>query len=597
MLFRAVEKNTNSIPKTLLEFSKAKNIELKFLDFDISSFATFLTQEGSEPYKIESDLSLAQLQDPTLEITQTYTINIIPMIKRDESVSLSLAANKSKLRAAITVKKGSVFKKSTTLLKDLKNDIWKKKLRAGFLIDIFEDNLDTQLQKLLNIVPYSQALEKDLKFTVASGLIPDEPIDAKLEKFYEKKNVESKSLISGIDKGELVATYTLPKSGTQGRACNGKFIPIQEASIIDKQPTIDGSIREDNLGHAIEYYAQVDGYPVVSKDKLFISNNLQLSEATFKSTAVIDSGNKDLDISVNINHDKTHNEDAIGSGVKIDVKELNVDGSIASNVHIATDSLNVDAQTHSKSTMAVQDKATIKLHRGNLTAKIADIDILESGKVTATESVTIRQMLGGTVIAPVVKVDEVLANTTIIASELIEVKSILGEHNKLIIDPDSIQSYHDRVQLLKDSIEAKKISLKEEIKNFEKKTQDHHAKIDRIKVFQKRVLDATKAGKTPMKQDILRVKQFKKDSDRLTLEKERFPERETEITNDEAELYRLCNKDLYAKIKSNTIYDGHTKVIFVNILTREELFIIPKGKSEEIFLKLNEDNERVISIS
>lgn len=118
-----------------------------------------------------------------------------------------------------------------------------------------------------------------------------------------------------------------------------------------------------------------------------------------------------------------------------------------------------------------------------------------------------------------------------------------------------------------------------------------------MKIFQKRVLEASKIGKSPMKQDILRIKQFKKDSQKLALEKESFIEKEKEITNLEEELDKLFNKDLYAKVKSNTLYNGHTKVIFVNLKTKEEVFVIPQGKVEEISLVLNSQNERIISMS
>ena len=100
-----------------------------------------------------------------------------------------------------------------------------------------------------------------------------------------------------------------------------------------------------------------------------------------------------------------------------------------------------------------------------------------------------------------------------------------------------------------------------------------------------------------MKQDVIRVKQFKKDSQKLSLEKEQLKEFDLLIIDLEKELDKLCNKDLYAKIKSNTTYDGHTKVIFVNIKTKEELFYIPQGQAAEISLTLNAENERVITVN
>ena len=597
MSFRTAERTSSSIPKCLLEFSKEKNIDVKLLDFELVSYETILEKSDGTSHIIMDEISFAQLTDPNLEIKQTYTIHIFPFIKQEKPILLALSANKIKTKAIISIKEGSVFTKSPTLLKNLKNEIWKKKLRSGFLINVFEEILYTQLSKLLKIISYDKALTKDIKFTVASGIMPTEPIDAKLEKLYEKKSVESKSIIAGVDKNELILKYRFAKDGIDGRACNGKYILAQKANILDKKPDIDATIREEAFEEYIEYYANVDGYPLLYKNTLSISNTLQLQEANFKSTANINSGGQDIDISVNIEHDKTHNEDAIGSGVKIDVQELNVDGSIASNVNIATQNLKVDAQTHKNSTMIVRDTATIKLHRGDLTTKNAEIDILESGKVTASESIKVRQMLGGIVIAPIVKIDEVLANTTIIASELIEIKSILGEHNKLIINPDAIQSYHKEVEDLKEKIQTKELELKEETAILEKKIREHSSKIDRIKTFQKRVLEATKLGKTPMKQDVIRVKQFKKDSQKLSLEKEQLKEFDLLIIDLEKELDKLCNKDLYAKIKSNTTYDGHTKVIFVNIKTKEELFYIPQGQAAEISLTLNAENERVITVN
>ena len=597
MSFSTVERTSSSIPKSLLEFSKEKSIDIKLLDFELISYETLLKKSDDTIHQVTEDISLAQLSDPTLEIIQTYTINIFPLIERENPILLSLSANKERTKAIISIRQASVFTQTPTLFKNLKNEIWKKKLRSGFLINIFEDNLEKQLTKLLNIIPYGKAITKDIQFTVASGLLPIEPIDAKLEKIYEKKSLESASIIAGVTKDELIARYTFAKDGIDGRACNGKSILAQIQNTLDKEPEINDTIRKEEFDEYAEYYAKVDGYPLLYKNILSISNTLQLKEANFKSTANINSGGQDIDISVNIEHDKTHNEDAIGSGVKIDVQELNVDGSIASNVNIATQNLKVDAQTHKNSTMIVRDTATIKLHRGDLTTKNAEIDILESGKVTASESIKVRKMLGGIVIAPIVKIDEVLANTTIIASELIEIKSILGEHNKLIINPDAIQSYHKEVENLKEKIQTKELELKEETAILEKKIREHSSTIDRIKTFQKRVLEATKIGKTPMKQDVIRVKQFKKDSQKLSLEKEQLKEFDLLIIDLEKELDKLCNKDLYAKIKSNTTYDGHTKVIFVNIKTKEELFYTPKGQAAEISLTLNTKNERVITVS
>lgn len=616
MSFTPIRIVTESIPKTLSDFAKANKLAPRLVDFELISFDTLLQSTKSGATKVVDKVTLSQLQNSNLNIIQKYTINIIPLKelnnnkpanKEDEGevaeeieekkskLLLSLSSNSLKTKVVINIKKDTIFVNTPNVMKALKKEIWKKKLSAGFLIGILEDNLATQLLKLLKIIHYDAPLGKELKFTVATGFLPLEPIDAKLEKIYEEKIKDSNNLISGVDKDELIARYILPKHATGGRSCDGKAIPAVKPKLLDKKPSIDETITEKVLDDYIEFYANTNGYPAFHKQVFTVSNTVALKEANFRSSGLIDSGDEDIDIAVSIQHNKSESEDAIGSGVKIDVKELSVDGSIASNVKITTQTLNVDAQTHSKSSLDVKGTATIKLHRGDLVAKDAIIDVLESGKVTASSSITIRQMLGGVVIAPIVKIDEVLSNTTIIASELIEIKSILGEHNKLIIDPDSIEQYHNEIEELKQKIKHQELLYKEEKEKLEKNTVEHNSKLERIITFQQRVQKAIQTGKTPMKQDVIRVKQFKKDADKLLLEKEDLEKYITTITSLEAGLDKLANKDLYAKIRSNTLYDGHTKVVFVNVKTREELFFIPEGKIEEIYLCLNEENERVIS--
>ena len=595
MSFKPVQVISDSIPNSLLAFAKKNSIHPKKLDFELISHQTLLQSIKSSATKVVETVSASHFRNASLNIIQKYTINIIPLVDIDKKLLLSFSASPSKIKASINIKKGSVFTDSPSQLKDLKNEIWKKKLKAGFLIDIFEDNLDTQLNKLLKIVPFNQALPKELKFTVAAGFLPTEPVDGCLQKIYEEKIAESDNLISTVKKNELIATYTIAKKATVGRTCDGKAIEAKKPKLIDKQPNIDDTITEKTSEDSIEYFASVDGYPEYNNNNLTISDTVSLQEANFKSTALIDSGNDDVSVSVKIQHNKSHNEDAIGSGVNIDVKELSVDGSIASNVTIETESLNVDAQTHKKSKMQVKDTANIKLHRGDLDAKDAFIDVLENGKVTASNSATIKQMLGGVVIAPTVKVGEVLSNTTIIASELIEIKSILGEHNKLVIDPDSIANYHNEIEEIQNQIKQKQEDYDEAKENLEKRSQEHSSQLDRIKTFKERVDKAVKSGKKPMKQDLIRVKQYKKEADKLSLEKENLSPQKDIITSLELELDKLCNKDLYAKIKSNTVYDGHTKVVFVNVKTREEISFVPEGRVSEIFLTLDENNERVIS--
>jgi len=120
----------------------------------------------------------------------------------------------------------------------------------------------------------------------------------------------------------------------------------------------------------IEYFASDNGYVVFANNELRISKTLKLEGADFKSSATIDAGDDQRDISVHIQHKKSHSEDAIGSGVRIDVKELNVEGSVGSNVTIAT----------------IETPSRNSTNGGRLQRRVRPIKRLKSIMVTAAES-------------------------------------------------------------------------------------------------------------------------------------------------------------------------------------------------------------------
>jgi hypothetical protein len=601
MNFTPVVRTSKSIPKSLLEFSIDRKIDTKLLDFELLSFETLMKKQSFDEYKLIEDpktLSKDDLLDPSTSIIQEYSIKIMPLKKpnKDQSLKLSIAVNKLKTKAVISILKGSVISSKKGFLRELRDQIWKKKLKAGLFINIFEGSLNSTLKKLSKAAPLDKPLPKDIKFSIALGIEPTPPIDAKLVKIYEQKYKDSISFIEGVDKDELILRYIKPVNGKDGRACDGRYIQVREPRNINLKPVTNDTISHKELEESIEYFANVDGYVEYRDGKFCISKTLKLNGADFKSTGAIETGD-DKDISVLIKHSKSASEDAVGSGVNIDVKNLDVDGSIGSNVNISTQKLNVDAQTHRKSKLKVANHANIKLHRGDLVANEAKIDILESGKVTANKSIYIKKMLGGEATAPIVKIDELLSNCTVIASKLIEIKSIGGTNIKLIIDPNSIDSYHKELKELEESIKKTKNIFKTNQENFNNDLKKHLGEADRIKTFKRRILQAKKDGKTPMKQDILRVKIYKKTSDELKKMKNNLDKEELLIKEMESELQKMYESDLHAKIRSKSSYDGHSKVIFINPKNKEQITHIPEGKIGTISLTLNSEGERVIKES
>ena len=594
--FKPFSKKTVSVPKTLQAFSVDKNINIKSIDFTLEGYETLIRRKGvSEDLIIEDPASIdqAMMLNKDARIYQRYEITIFSSELDTNAYEISLAYNKQKTKVIATIKAGTVFSTDNNLAKNLKDTIYHKKLSLGCLIGIFEEKLEQQLKKLLEILPYGKKLSKDIRFTVAQGIEPIECVNSEIEKTYLEAKENTRNYIDGVHKGELVLRYKKHKDATAGRTCEGKYIEPNKPIIL-KIPQIDETITTQENDQYIDFYANDNGYVSYENNFLCISKTLKLESATFKTTGDIDAGELNDEVSVAIEHSQGTHEDGISSGVKIDVKTLNSNGTIGANVEVLACDLHLDAQTHKHSSLAVKNTAKIKLHRGELFANEAEIDILETGRVTAYESVHVKKMIGGEIIAPKVYIDELVSNGKITASELIDVTSISGDHNILIIDPSKIENYHTVKKELTDQIEAKKMLYKEEQKNLEARIKDHAEQLDRIKTFQQRIAEAKTYGKTPMKQDILRIKEYKRKSEELKQKQEELSSEKHEINKLEDALLQLLDQDLYAQIKTNSLHNGHSKVVFVNPKNAKEVVTIPTGRIETISLELDKDGQRVI---
>ncbi len=585
MSFTPVTRISRNVLKTLNDFAQERRVDPKLLDFDLLSYETLIKRGTDDAYRaigLSEILCEDLMLDPLFCIIQEYEIRIFSKdsTKLISTINLALSSDKYKIKAVATFGVGTVLVAHKGVLKELRDALWKKKLLAGFFIDFFEANLVNQLKKLVTLIGFNKPLAKEIKFSVASGINPQPPVDAKILKIYLEQQTEN-NLIHPIETGTNILRYIKPKAGIDGRGCDAKYIKVREPRVIDLKPLFDETIYEVEGESEILYYAKNDGYVKCEHGVYKISKKLFLESASFKSSANIEAA-EERDISVHIGGKQKSYEDAIGSGVRIDVRDLNVEGSIASNVQIIANDLTIEAQTHSKSKLDVANVANIKLHKGDLNANEANIEILEIGKVTAKTIINIKQMLGGEAIAPIVKVEEVLSNCVITASELIEIGNINGHGVKLIIDPNSMESYHNQIEELKNRLKTLSIEIRLQKEEFEKVHKEHSAGLPRIKKFQQRILLAQKEGSEPMKQDLIRIKQYKKSAEELKLRATKISDLEIEFERFAGEQERLYKQDLHAKIVHHGVYDGRTQITFVNPKTQEKVVATPTGERETI---------------
>ena len=595
--FSSFTKTSTNVTQTLNEAASERNIEKEEVDFDLLKTQTLIQSENYKEWTIvEQPLEKAfdekTIKSPFLLVKQDYEIRVRPFSKDIlEKVKIEIAFNKAKSKVIAAFKKGSVFPCDDNLAKLLKRELNKRKLRLGFLIGHFEGDLNATLIKLAKAVKCGAPLSKDVKIAIAQSPGVVFPVDDQIILHYKANQDDKKSMIEGVDADVLIFEYVKPIEGEDGRSCNGEIILASKPKASHANYKADDDTtyaKEDEL--SVKYYSKIDGYVKNSNQAISISKELTMESATFRKNQSIDT-HESQDIYVNIKQ-KNKTCDAVGSGVVINVKELNVEGTVGSHAQVKAHELSVGEQTHRKARLEAVQNATIHLHRGDLKAKTATIEILENGTVRANE-VYVKKMLGGEIIAHKVVVEELASNATIIASESIEVHRISGEHNKLIIDPDKIEDYHEKVSIIKTRLKEKNVLLKDLKAAYSKRLKAHQELLPRIKVFQKRCLLATKEGKTPNKADMIRIKLYKGQTEEFKNELVSINIQKKKILDLNNELEKLYEAEMHATIIHKSDYDGQTKVIFVDVKTSKEYSISPKGSYEKLFLIKDEDDKKI----
>ena len=112
-----------------------------------------------------------------------------------------------------------------------------------------------------------------------------------------------------------------------GRNLKGELIPVQEPKETNKQELQIGEnieIKED--ASSIKYIAKVAGYVSEEGGKYDVKEELDVNEATIKTTGSIEAG-LDSDVVINIREQDTF-KDAVGADIKIETSVINIKGNI-----------------------------------------------------------------------------------------------------------------------------------------------------------------------------------------------------------------------------------------------------------------------------
>jgi len=591
--FNPVKRFSKNINLTLEEFSKEYEVDISELDFDIHKTTTYyqigIEKEAKEvtDASLEKILSEKNLRSPKLILYQTYDILIKPKKKnKNYFLNFSFVANANKTKAIVVIKTDSILMPNSKTEAQIINQIRSKMAQMGLLVKLFDKKLHPNVRKMLVLIKKDKSLTQDYKFVVAQSIDAIPPIDEKLVLHYAKDK-ESKSYVDGVNSGDLIVEYIMPKKGKKGRSLKGTIIDDTEPKYKYGEVIIDEHFEEKIEKDKKLYYAKKDGYIEHEHNRFSIANSLQVTNVSFKGTGSIKT-EEDQKVDLKI-IDADHTKDAIGGGVNVDVASLDVAGSIGGNAEINATTIDVGAQTHKNSILEATENANIKLHRGNLKAKHATIDILETGTIEA-EIAHITQTVGGEVRAKEIYIKELVSNSIIIASNIIEIGIISGEANKIYIAPGMIGDREDRCNTLRKKIDEHQKIINKQEQQYHKSITNFKESNERIKSFKKKFLDAQKAGNKPPVHVAIKIKQFNKETEKLKEEALKIESMKEENKTFILELDKELDAVFHAKVTLlKGSWNGKSEIIFIDPHDAKEYIYQPKGEEKSVYLVKEED--------
>lgn len=598
-VLHAIKVTTSDVIDELKRAAVQWHLPLDGIDFDLLSYRTYYRGSIDEEWcllqasRLDEITTEKEIRSSTFFIRQEYHILIRPYQANPHfDLRFSIATDKQKTKGIAVIDPSSTIPLKKGVQEWIKKAIYRKKLRAGFMIGITDGNLDKEINRMLLKMQKEGGLDLLYRLPIAEFYPPVLPVDDTVLLHY-KKIQRDNNLIDGVQPNDLILEYVFATRGSDGRSCTGDHIHVDEpriryanAVVIDPE-----SIRAEEDEHSIRYYAIQSGY-VERKNGIFtIGHELRLEEASFKKTGSIEAGSE-KDIHIKIQH-KDQYKDAIGSGVNIDVQTLDVNGTIGSNTKIQARDVNIGAQTHKKSHIEAEENASVHLHRGHLKAKEATIEILEAGRVEA-ETVTVQKMSGGEIIANRVFIDTLYSNAKITALESIEIKTILGDGNDLSINPYAIASYQEQITELDTEVKTKTLQLQQKSKEFILRELAWKDKSSRMAHLQERVENALRENRPPLKADTIHLQQYQREAAELENQKTTLHAHEESLHEAQRTLEKLYDADLHACITYHGEYNGLTRIHFIDPKTHHVHALTPKGKITHIRLQKKGDEKKFV---
>ena len=596
---------TQNVAKEIFNIAKLYEIKPELLDFnilDIQTYTRIKSEKQETEWKEVSKDDLRELDDeknylnPSFQIKQTYEIEVFSKRMQEDDLYKNLitavGANATKCKVYLSIAAGSSVEYNPRLEDYLLDLINKKKIRAGILVDIFDEMLPDITSKISARVRVAQLLtfEKSETHLIAEGFEPTPTVNDALVLYFEKKkelseneriDYAARGFIQSVEKGELLIEYIKPRLGKPGRNCRGEYMKPAEP-IIRYEPTfkIDSTIKVVEDEKSIKYYANENGYIAFENETYLVKNEIDVGEISFKTTGSIASGvDSDVDMSVK---ETDAIKDAVGTGMLVEVTKINIEGNVGSNAKVIAREAIVHGQTH-KTALIKADDLEINVHKGKAYGKNIRVTRLEHGKIEG-EQVKVAQALGGIIRGKEVDIDICTSHVKATASKRIEIQKLQGSENIFTIDPlfkkDLQEDLHSNENKIKE-LELKIKELKQEIKK-----QIHLVKVATPAFIEikKRLIHYKKNGVKMPESFVKKYKQFQNMQENLKSLKA-----EEDIAQDQLNLLTTKTSSfqdniLDARVINRDKWIGYNEIKFKLVDPPVELVYKPlEGSRDQVF--------------
>lgn len=600
---------TSNVAKELVSLAESNGVDVNSLDFNILDMQTFTGMNdgkseteweeisNDELYEIDD---ASALMNEKFRIKQVYEVEIFTRNAEEDKFNdfhIAVGANSTKSKVYLSIKQGSKLTYFKNFEQELTILINNKKVRAGILINIFDEMLRSTISKLSSKVKVEETLvyEKNETILIAEGIEPVPTIDDKIILHYEEKeelsendkiDYKKRGFIRNVYKDEVLIEYIKPKRGTPGRNCKGEFIAAPEPLETNiPEFNLDESIEKKDETDSIKYIAKENGYITFEENTYSIKTDLDVDEVNFKTTGSIQAG-IDSEVSMNVKQ-VDYDKDAVGAGMQVEVTEIDIEGNIGPNSEVYAKKANIGGQTHKTSQIRADD-LDINVHKGKAYGKKIHISRLEHGIVEG-DIVEISQAIGGDIRGKEVHIEICGSYVKATSHKLIEIKKLQGQENIFTIDAllkkDTRQGKEKHEQEIKD-LEIAVRDISKEIKKYSQMIENNQSSFLELK---KRLIHYKKNGIKMPSSFVEKYKQFLKVESHLESIEKEYKVKQDKLNLLTTQTASFQDNIMDARIINHDRWTSYNKLVFKLVDPPIEIVYEPKEGSEEKIFGLEED--------